>query len=169
MGEASPECLDALESRLPSTCTMRRRSAITWGSSGSKVTSSLFLPPPLRKAAPGLVHQGGHVRGLRGDRQRARLDAGHVQQVADHAPHQVGLVGDDAEELAHLRRVQGRALVQQGGGRAPDGGQGQAQLVADHTQELGPQPLQLLQAGQVLHGHHVGHHLPADRSGWAWR
>ena len=43
-----------------------------------------------------------------------------------------------------------RRGAQQGGGRAEDGGQRRAQLVADHGQKLGALPLQLLQRRQVL-------------------
>ena len=50
MGEDSGELRAALESRLPSTCTIRPRSAITQGRSSASSTSMPCLPPPLRKA-----------------------------------------------------------------------------------------------------------------------
>ena len=58
--------------------------------------------------------------------------------------HRVGLLG----------RVELRFGVQRGGRRTLDRGQRLAQLVAHHTQELGPQPLQLLERRQVLQGDH---------------
>ena len=117
---------------------------------------------------PRPVHQAGHLRRLRRDRQRARLDTPRIQQVADEVDHVVGLLVDDPEELAHLGRVQLRRGAQQRGGRALDGGQRGAQLVAHHAQELGPQPLQLVQRRQVLHGddHRFDHTVgQADRRG----
>ena len=99
-----------------------------------------------------LVHEPGHRQRLSGDRQRARLDAPGVEEVVDEPAHVMGLLVDDAEELVHLGRVQPRGGAQQGGGRADDGGQRRPQLVADHGQELGPQPLQLLELGEVLQG-----------------
>ena len=110
-------------------------------------------PPPLGNWFPGLVHQGGHLHGLGGHRQGAGLDAGHVQEVGDQTPHADGLVPDDAVELAHLRRVQAGRFLQQGVGGPLDGGERGPQLVAHHAQELGPQPLQVLQRRQVLYGH----------------
>ena len=100
---------------------------------------------------------------LRGYRQGAGLDAGHVQQVADQVAHALRLVPDDPEELGHLRRVQVGGILQQGVRRSLDGGQGGPQLVADHAQELGPQPLQLLQGRQVLYGNDHRLHLPLLR------
>ena len=88
MGEDSGEFRAALESRLPSTCTIRSRSAIT---------------------------QGDHLGRLGRDRQRSGLDAGHVQQVADQQVHLAHLSDDDAEELARLVGVQGSGRFQQGG------------------------------------------------------
>ena len=101
---------------------------------------------------PGLFHQAGHLRRLGADRQRARLDATRIQQIVDQAVHVIGLLIDDAEELLHHGRVRGRRRPQRGGGRALDGGQRNPEFVAHHTQELGPQPLQLLQWSQVLKG-----------------
>ena len=48
--EPSGECRAALDSRLPKTCTMRRRSASTSGRSGSRSMVRLFPPPLLPKA-----------------------------------------------------------------------------------------------------------------------
>ena len=50
MEDDSGECLAALESRLPSTCTIRSRSAITRGRSGSMSMSRAFPRPALLKA-----------------------------------------------------------------------------------------------------------------------
>ena len=47
MGDSSFEWWAALESRLPSAWTMRRRSAMTLGRSGGRSMTRLLLPPPL--------------------------------------------------------------------------------------------------------------------------
>ena len=49
MTDDSEECLAALDSRLPTTWTMRRLSAITRGRSGGMSMARLFLPPALVK------------------------------------------------------------------------------------------------------------------------
>ena len=90
------------------------------------------------------VHQRGHLRGLRRDREHARLDAPRIKQVADQAAHVPGLLVDDPVELVTLGRVEIGLLLQQGEGRAPDRGERRAQLVAHKTQELGAQAFQLL-------------------------
>ena len=46
------------------------------------------------------------VGGLGGDGERARLDAGHVEQVTDQIAHLVRLVADDAQELGRLGGVE---------------------------------------------------------------
>ena len=92
-----------------------------------------------------LVHQGRQIRGYGCDRQRARLDPRHVEKVADQAPHVIGLLVDDPEELEHLGGIDGRRGAQHGGRGAFDSGKRRPQLVAHHAQELGPQPLQLFQ------------------------
>ena len=115
-----------------------------------EVDAEVVPAPSTLEPAPGLVHQGRHLRRRGGDRQLARLDARHVEQVADQVAHVVGLLADDAEELEHLGGVQlGRRLRQRGGG-ALDGGKRGPELVAHHAQELGPQPLHLLQRRHVL-------------------
>ena len=53
--------------------------------------------------------KAGHLRRFERDRQRARLDAPLVQQIADQAAHLVGLLVDDAEELPRLGQVRSRA------------------------------------------------------------
>ena len=76
-----------------------------------------------QERVPCPFHQGGHLRGLGRDRQRARLDAPRIEQIADEAAHVVGLLVDDAEELAGLGGVQLGRGRQHGRGRALDGGQ----------------------------------------------
>ena len=107
-----------------------------------------------QEGVPGPVHQGRDVDRLGVYRERARVDAPDIQQVADQAAHVIGLIVDDAEELAHLGRVELRSGIQRGGGRPLDRGQRRAQLVAHHAQELGPQALQLLERREVLQGDH---------------
>ena len=115
-----------------------------------------------------LVHQRRHLRGLGRDRERAGVDAPGVEQVGDQADHAVGLVVDDADELAGLGRRELPRGAEQRAGRALDGGQRHAQLVAHHAEELGALALQLLERGEVLHGdHHRGDGavLGVDRRG----
>ena len=107
-----------------------------------------------QERAPRPVDQGGHVRGLGLDGERAGFDTPGIQQVRDEAPHVVGLGVDDAVERAHLRRGQVFGGAEQGGGRPLDGHERLPQLVAHQLQELRPQPLQLLERRQVLQGHH---------------
>ena len=81
-----------------------------------EVDAEVVPAPSALEPAPGLVHQGRHVRRRGGHRQLARLDARHVEQVADQVAHVVGLLADDAKELEHLGGVQvGRRLRQRGG------------------------------------------------------
>ena len=117
-----------------------------------EVDEDVVPPAAAQERVSRPVHQGGHLRGLGRHRERARVDAPRVQQIADEPAHVVGLLDDDAEELAHLRPVQRRRGLHQGGGGALDRGQRRAQLVAHHVQELGPQPLELFQRREILHG-----------------
>ena len=105
-----------------------------------------------QERGPGLIHQGGHRGRFGVDRQRAGVEASRIQQVADQVVHLIGLCVDDPEELPHLRPVQGPRAAQHGRRRTLDGGERRAQLVAHHAQEVGPQPLQLLERRQVLQG-----------------
>ena len=107
-----------------------------------------------QKRAPRVFHQSDDRRGLGRDRERARLDAAGVEQVTDEAAHVIGLLGDEAVELARLGRVERRRLLQQRRRRALDGGERPAELMAHQGQELGPQPLDLVERGEVLNGHH---------------
>ena len=109
---------------------------------------------------PRTFHQRGHVGGFGCHGQRAGFDASGIEQVSDQAVHVVGLLFDDAEELAHLGRVDGRRVAEHGGGEALYGAQRHPQLVAHHLQELRPAPLQLVQRPQVPHRHN---HRPALR------
>ena len=154
MGDDSGECRAALENEVVEDL----HDALPVGHHARQVRRQVDAngvpPAAAQEGAAGLVHQARHLRGLGSDRERAGLDAPRVQQVADQAPHVVGLLVDDPEELQHLGRVERLRGVQHGGGRALDGGQRRPQLVAHHAQELGPQPLELLQRRQVLHRDH---------------
>ena len=116
----------------------------------------------------GLVHQETHLRGFRGDRQRARIGASRVEQVANQTVHEIGLFVDDTEELAHFGRIEFPRGVQHRRRRSLDGGQRRTQFVAHHAEKLGPRPVQFLQRRQVLHGDHHRRHravLAANRGG----
>ena len=104
------------------------------------------------------VDQLGHLRALRRNGERARLDAPRVEQVADQAAHVPGLVVDDAVELVPLGRVDLRRGFQQRRGRPLDGGERRPQLVAHHAEELRAQPLDLMKRREILHGHDHRHH-----------
>ena len=119
-----------------------------------KVDQHAVAPAAAEERAPRALHQLGHLRRLGRDRERARLDAPGVEQVADEPAHVVGLLDDEAVELAHLRRVEPRRLVEQRHRRALDGGERRAKLVAHQAQKLGAQPLHLVERRKVLHGHH---------------
>ena len=127
------------------------------GQVGRQVDEHGVAAAAREEGGSGPVHQHRDLRGLGRDREGARLDAPRIEQGADKAAHVPGLLVDDAVELVHLGRVEVRRILQQGGGRALDGGERGAQLVAYHAEELGAQPLQLLERRQVLHGdHHRG-------------
>ena len=100
--------------------------------------------------APGIVHQLAHISGFGANGQGAGVDAGNVVQIADQVPHLVGLITDDAQELRALRRIQPAGAVHQRGHRTHDRGQGRAELLAHHRQELGPHTLLLVQRRHVL-------------------
>ena len=107
-----------------------------------------------QERGPGPVDQAGQLRGFRRHRERAGVDAPRIEKVADEAAHVIGLLDDDAGELAHLGRVERRRFLQQRNRRALDGGERLAQLVAYHAEELRPHPFDLVERRQVLHGHH---------------
>ena len=114
-----------------------------------------------------LVDERRHLRRLGLDRERARVDAPRVEQVGDEADHVIGLPVDDAEELAHLDRAEHPPGAEHRGGRALDGGQRRAQLVAHQAEELRAQALELLERREVLQGdHHRDHRavLAVDRA-----
>ena len=84
---------------------MRSRSAMTRGRSGPISMARLFLPPALMKALLARSTSAATSAGSGANRQRARLDAGHVQQVGHQVVHVVGLLLDDPEELTDHRGV----------------------------------------------------------------
>ena len=109
-------------------------------------------PPPLRKVVRARSTSAATFAGSGRDRERARLDAPRVQEVRDQAAHVVGLPVDDAEELEQLGLGRDRHGAEHGRRRALDRGQGGAELVAHHPEELRPLPLQRLERRQVLQG-----------------
>ena len=86
--------------------------------------------------------------------ERAGVDPSRIEQVADQPAHAVGLLVDDAEELARLRRAEALWGAQNCRRRPLDGGERRTQLVADHPQELRPHPVDRLERGEILHGDH---------------
>ena len=67
--------------------------------------------------------------------QRARIDAGDRQKIADHFVEVFGLLLDLAEQILFRRRVELVAVVDQAGGRAEDRRQGRAEIVRDRCQQ----------------------------------
>ena len=90
MVDDSGECFAALVSRLLRTCTMRSRSAMTQGRSRARSRSMSCLPPPLRKPLHASPTRRATSVGSEETAKGARLDAGHVQQVADQHVHPDG-------------------------------------------------------------------------------
>ena len=138
------------------------------GQAGGKVEGDAVPSVAVQEGGPRLLHQVADLRGLGRDRERARVEAPGVEQVADEAPHVVGLLVDDAQELAQLRRIHRLRCVEHGGDGALDGGERRAQLVAHQAQELGAHPLDLVERREILDGDHHradGVALGADRRG----
>ena len=144
IGKASGDCRAALASRLPSTCAIRSRSAITRGSSGGRSIVTAWRPPPDRNAARAL-DQRGHVRRLGRDRQGARVDAPGVEEVGDRTDHPVGLLVDDPEEEERLCQREVAHPAEHRGGRTFGGSERGAEFVAHHAEEFGAHPVELLQ------------------------
>ena len=127
---------------------MRRRSAITGGSPAGRSTRTPCRPPPLTNVVGARSTKSATAEGSGDTESDPHVDAPGVEQVADEAAHVGGLLGDDAEELAHLGRIELGRLLEQRVRRALDGDQRGAQLVAHQPQELGPQPLGLVERRQ---------------------
>ena len=93
-------------------------------------------------------------------------DGRGLAPLGDQADHVIGLPVDEAEELAHLDRAEHPPGAEHRGGRALDGGQRRAQLVAHQPEELRAHAFELLERREVLQGdHHRDHRavLAADR------
>ena len=100
------------------------------------------------------VDEQRHLGRLGRDRERAGVQAPGVEQVGDQGEHAVRLLGDDAEELPRLGRGERARGVEHRAGRALDGGERRAQLVAHHAEELGALPVELVQRRQILQRRH---------------
>ena len=92
-------------------------------------------PPPLRNVFRARSTRTAHLRGLRRHRKRPRVDVSGIEEVAEQAAHVVALLVDDAEDRGELPAVHVGQGVQRRRGRALDGRQRHAQLVAHHAQE----------------------------------
>ena len=110
-------------------------------------------PPPPRNVVRALgERRHRHRRGIHGE--RARADAPHVHQVADERVHAVGLLLDDAQELAQLRPVRVARGAERRRRRALHRRKRRPKLVAHHRQERRARARELLKGRQVLDGHH---------------
>ena len=78
------------------------------GQIGRQLDAQDVPAPRAQEGVAGLIHQPGQSRRFGLHRQGAGLDAGHVQQVVDQAPHVIGLLVDDAKEEAPSRPDPGR-------------------------------------------------------------
>ena len=129
------------------------------GQAGRQVRDHGLAAAGAGEGVAGALDQACHGRRLGSHRQRARLDAAGVQQVADEAAHVIRLLVDDAGKLAHLRGLEVGAFAQQRGGGTLDGGERRAQLVAYQAQELGAHAFHFVERREVLQG---DHHRPRD-------
>ena len=80
------------------------------GQVGRKVDENVVPSAAGQERVPRPIHQGGHLRGLRRDREGARIDASGIEKVADKGAHVIGVLDDDAAERVHLRSVQASPL-----------------------------------------------------------
>ncbi len=88
------------------------------------------------------------------DQRTAGLDPRQVEQLLDHLDEVVGLDLDLADPVAHPGRDRLAGAVSfadEGLGQQADGGQRRAQLVRQVVDELGPDPLEATELGDVLH------------------
>ena len=102
-----------------------------------------------------------HLGRLQPRLQRAGLEPGHVEQVADEAVQPLGLVLRRLQQLGPRLRVQRRIVAAQAGDGAEDRGQRRAQVVADRGQQRRAQPLGLRQHADLVDI--LGQPHPLDR------
>ena len=152
MGADSGECRAAFEEQVVEHLHDAPAVGHRPGQVRGQVDEHGVAPAAGEEGVPRPIHQRGHLGGFGRDGEHARLDTARIEQRADETAHVPGLFVDDAVELVHLRRVQFAGLFQQRGGRALDGGERSAQLVAHHAEELRAQPLQLLERREILQG-----------------
>ena len=103
----------------PAQCAPR--SAITRGRSGGRPIATEWPSASRQERRARRLEQCGHLRRLRRNRQRARVDAPGIQQVGNQTDHPVGLLVDDAEEGTGLRRCEVAHPAEHSSGRALDG------------------------------------------------
>ena len=125
---------------------------------GWKIDQYVVAGSAAREGGPRPLQQRADLQGFRGDRERSGVDASRIEQIGEQVAHLVGLLVDNAMKLAQLRRVQGPGRAEQRAGGALDRQKRCPQFVADHAQEVGPQPVQLAKRLEVLqrddHGLH---------------
>ena len=111
-------------------------------------------PSPARERRACPLDEGADLLGPGVHEERARADARRVHQVGDQPVHAVGLLLDDAQELAQLRPVGVARVPQCRRRRALDGRERPPEFVAHQSQELRAGALQRLERGQILDRHH---------------
>lgn len=109
---------------------MRRGSASTRGRPGGRSTTTACRPPAPANAVRDRSTSPASSRASGSTGITPGADAPGVEEVADQPVHAVGLLADNAQELAQLRAVGVAGPLERGGGRALDRGQRRAQLVA---------------------------------------
>ena len=110
MGDDSGACREALENRLFSTWTMRPPVGHRGRQVRRQVDRHAVPAAAAQEGVPGPVHQARDLRRFGGYRERARVDAPDIQQVADQPAHVIGLLVDDAEGV-DSQTVLGRVLL----------------------------------------------------------
>src|SRR5581483_10794944 len=83
------------------------------------------------------------------DRERAGLQAAHVEQVADERVEPFRLVVDRLQQRLARGRIPLHVVGQQAGGGGPDRRERRAQVVADGGQQRGAQLVRLRERGRA--------------------
>ena len=138
----------ALATRLTSACSSRRRSPNTCvlGRDGGIEHDPLAGAGRERRH-----HRGGRL----GERDRAKpaqlerdaagTEARQLEDVADEPLHPIGVALDRLRSVVRCSSVGSDARVEQQADARAHGGQRRPQLVGDRRQQVGPQPLELVQ------------------------
>ena len=150
-----------LDGKTPQMLGQEMASYVELGFKAVKMKVGRLDPNLLGRARPaecrdGFVRNGAKVQAFGGHGQNPRLDSGDIEQVVHQIAQPVRLLVDDLEQLPGLHVVQGALTSQRRRCRAFDGRQRRLQLVTHHAEKLAPEPLHLLQWGDVLNDSYGG-------------